>query len=492
MADTAGPIDAGLPLAFVKAAEALLGATGWRTDPDTVEAAATPWRGTYRGYTPAVACPGSTEEVSALVKLCAAHGVAITPQGGNTGLVDGGTPHGEIVISLRRMQTVRAVDPVNNAMTIEAGAPLALAQETADEVNRLFPLSLASEGTATLGGLISTNAGGVAVLRYGMMRDLLLGIEVVLANGDVLDGLSGLRKNNTGYDLKHLFAGAEGTLGIVTAATFKLFPKVAQATAWIGCETPEDVVEMLGLVRDRVGDTVTSFEIMPVNALAMVEADMPDVRDPLVCPAPWRVLCEVSMAEEHQARSGLETALEAAFEAGLAQDALIAESLGQAQHFWRLRESIPLSKRAFGTSINHDVSVPISAIPAFLEACKGALKAAVPQAEIVAFGHVGDGNLHYSACEPKDSETPHLAAHTDLITSIVHETAMAHGGSISAEHGVGRLKCEELVSIRPKAVTAVMLAIKAALDPQGIMNPGRVVPQKEPQALSADRVLVDL
>lgn len=460
---------------FLDDAKALLGDKGWRTDPESLDDVSTPWRGTYQGHTPFLAMPASTEEVSALVKLCLKHEVAITPQGGNTGLVDAGTPHGEITLSMRRMQQVRAVDPFNNSLIIEAGAPLVVAQSTADDANRLFPLSLGSEGIATIGGLISTNAGGVAVLRYGMMRDLILGLEVVLPDGEIWDGLSGLRKNNTGYDLKHLFAGAEGTLGIITAATLKLFPKVARATAWVSCKSSQDVIELLALTRDHAGDTVTSFEIIPANAIEMVQADMPNVRDPNPSELPWRVLCEISMAREDHARDVMEQALGAAFEAGLAEDALIAETLAQAQSFWTIRESIPLSKRAYGTAINHDISVPVSQISAFLEAAEAAILKQAPNAEIVAFGHVGDGNLHYSACEPKDAAQPTLSNHAAAITEIVHAQAMAFGGSISAEHGVGRLKRDELETLRPPAATATMKAIKQALDPSGIMNPNRVV-----------------
>jgi len=460
---------------FLDAAKALLGDKGWRMDAESLEDVSTPWRGTYQGHTPFLALPGSTDQVAALVKLCGQHGVAMTPQGGNTGLVDAGTPHGEITLSMRRMQAVRAVDPINNSLVIEAGAPLVTAQTEAENANRLFPLSLGSEGTATIGGLISTNAGGVAVLRYGMMRDLILGLEVVLPSGEIWDGLSGLRKNNTGYDLKHVFAGAEGTLGIITAATLKLFPQVARVSAWVSCKSAEDVVNLLALTRDHAGDTVTSFEIIPANAIKMVQSEMPDVRDPNPSDLPWRVLCEVSMAREAHARDVMETALQAAFEADLAEDALIAETLTQAQSFWTIRESIPLCKRAYGTAVNHDVAVPVSKIPEFLEVTKKAICDLSPSAEIIAFGHVGDGNLHYSACEPMGAANPVLSNQASQITEIVHQHAMAFGGSISAEHGVGRLKRDELEAIRSPAATDAMKAIKHALDPNGIMNPNRVV-----------------
>ncbi|MEE2879082.1 MAG: FAD-binding oxidoreductase [Pseudomonadota bacterium] len=463
------------PEEFLTDAKALLGAKGWSEDADKLSEVASPWRGTYKGETPFLAMPSSTDEAAALVKLCAKYRVALVPQGGNTGLVDGGTPHGEITVSMRRMNKVRAVDVRNNSLTIEAGAPLVDAQAAADEADRFFPLSLGSEGQATIGGLISTNAGGVAVLRYGMMRDLILGLEVVLPSGEVWDGLSGLRKNNTGYDLKHLFAGAEGTLGLITAATLKLFPKVAKATGWVICNSATDVVDLLALVRDHVGDTVTSFEIIPARAIEMVQADVPNTRDPAPSPLPWRVLVEVSMSREDQAREALMEALGAGIEKGLADNVLIAENQAQADSFWHIRETIPLSKRAYGTAINHDVSVPVSAIPAFLDATEAEIHKVAEEAQIVAFGHVGDGNLHYSACEPKDANSPVLSNHAGEITRIVHEQAMKFGGSISAEHGVGRLKRDELERIRPPAATEAMRAIKLALDPKGIMNPGRVV-----------------
>ena len=463
------------PEEFLREAKVLLGEKGWSEDAGKLKDAASPWRGTWPGETPFLAMPGSTAEAAGLVKLCAGHRVAMVPQGGNTGLVDGGTPHGEITVSMRRMKAVRSVDTRNNSLTIEAGAPLVEAQQAASNADRFFPLSLGSEGQATIGGLISTNAGGVAVLRYGMMRDLILGLEVVLPSGEVWDGLSGLRKNNTGYDLKHLFAGAEGTLGLITAATLKLFPRVSKATGWVICSSASDVVDLLALVREHAGDTVTSFEIIPARAIEMVQADVPDTRDPAPSELPWRVLVEVSMSREDQAREALMEALGKGIEKGLAENVIIAENQAQADSFWHIRETIPLSKRAYGTAINHDISVPVSAIPGFLDVTEAEIHKIAADAEIIAFGHVGDGNLHYSACEPKGAGSPVLSGHAGEITRIVHEQAMRFGGSISAEHGVGRLKRDELARIRPQAATDTMRAIKTALDPLGIMNPGRVV-----------------
>ncbi|MEZ5952726.1 MAG: FAD-binding oxidoreductase [Hyphomonas sp.] len=462
-----------LPDAFLSAAKDLLGPKGWSDDPGKLEEHTTSFRAFMKGDTPLLVMPSSTGEAAALVKLCAAHGVAITPQGGNTGLVDGGLPHGEVCVSMRRMNRVRSVDVFNNSMVVEAGAPLVTAQAAAEEVNRLFPLSLGSEGTATIGGLISTNAGGVNVLRYGMMRDLLLGMEVVLPSGEIWSGLSGLRKNNTGYDLKHLFAGAEGTLGLITAATLKLFPKVQRATAWVTVKSTGDVISLLAHMREVAGDTITSFEMIPANAVDMVIKDIDGTRDPLPSNLDWRVLMEVSFSDEAMARKTLESALESAFEKDLVQDAVIAESLSQAKAMWMVRETIPMSKRAYGNSLNQDISVPVSNIPAFMDACNARVKDALPTAGFVIFGHVGDGNLHYSVIEPP--ELTGLKEKAGPLTRIIYDTVMEYDGSISAEHGVGRLKRDELASIRPPAATDTMRAIKKALDPLGIMNPGRVV-----------------
>ncbi|MCA8898174.1 MAG: FAD-binding oxidoreductase [Hyphomonas sp.] len=462
-----------LPPDFLAALRDLLGPKGWSDDPAKLEEHTTGFRAFMHGETPLVTMPASTEEAAALVKLCAQHRVAITPQGGNTGLVDAGLPHGEVCVSMRRMNTVRSVDVFNNSMVVEAGAPLVTAQAAAEEVNRLFPLSLGSEGTATIGGLISTNAGGVNVLRYGMMRDLLLGMEVVLPSGEIWNGLSGLRKNNTGYDLKHLFAGAEGTLGLITAATLKLFPRVQRATAWVTVNSAEDVVALLAHMREMAGDTITSFEMIPANAVEMVIADIDGTRDPLPSNLEWRVLMEVSFSDEAMARKTLETALEAAFEKDLVQDAVIAESLSQAKAMWMVRETIPMSKRAYGNSLNQDISVPVSRIPTFMNVCNARVKETLPTAGFVIFGHVGDGNLHYSVIEPP--ELTGLRENSAALTRIIYDTVMEYDGSISAEHGVGRLKRDELAKIRPPAATDTMRAIKKALDPLGIMNPNRVV-----------------
>ena len=463
------------PPAFLTAAKDLLGPKGWSDDAEKLAEAAAGWRGFWDGVTPFLAMPSSTEEAAALVKLCAAHRVPMTPQGGNTGLVDGGTPHGEIVVSMRRMNSIRSIDPLNNSLSVDAAAPLVSVQQAAADADRLFPLSLGSEGQATIGGLVSTNAGGVAVLRYGMMRDLILGLEVVLPSGEIWDGMSALRKDNTGYDLKHLFAGAEGTLGLITGATLKLFPRVAKATAWVSVETAEDIINLLSLMRTHAGDTVTSFEMIPVLAAEMVVAENAEFRDPAPSDIAWRVLVEISMADETRARATLEAALGEAFERGLAVDALIAENLTQAGDFWRIRESIPLTKRAFRSAVNHDISVPISAIPAFLIDAEAAVKSITPEADIIAFGHVGDGNLHYSASLIKDEGGARILERSSEIISAVHACVLAHGGSISAEHGVGRMKRDELAATRPKAATETMRAIKLALDPLGIMNPGRVI-----------------
>ena len=464
------------PKSFVQSVKDLLGPSGWTDDPSDLESAVTPWRGNYKGYTQLIAKPASTQEVSELVKLCFQNHIPITPQGGNTGLVDAGIPHGDLSVSLRRLKRIRETDELNNSLVSDSGVTLFEVQEAAKSMDRFFPLSLASQGTATVGGLVSTNAGGVAVLRYGMMRDLILGLEVVLPTGELWNGLYGLRKNNTGYDLKHLFCGAEGTLGIITAANLKLFPKVATASAWVSCSSLDDIVAMLSLIRGNVGDTVTGFEMIPAKAVSMVLGHVPGLKDPNPSELPWRILIEVSMMEESQAQESLIASLEIAIRKNLAKDVLVAQNLAQAQMFWNIRESISPAKRAYGTAVNHDISVPVSQISKFVEKAELAISRIVPSAEIVVFGHVGDGNLHYSACEPLPPNKSQLEERRAEVTRVVHETVISFEGSISAEHGVGRMKRDELLELRPRVATQLMQSIKRAIDPTNIMNPNRVIP----------------
>lgn len=473
MADTVH--DFALPPAFLNEAKSLLGPSGWSEDAEKISSRTSDWRGRFAGHSPLLALPASTDEVAALVRLCAKERVPITPQGGNTGLVDGGIPHGEILLSLSRMDRILETDTFNNSLICEAGTVLTNVHEAASEAGRFFPLSLGSQGQATIGGLISTNAGGVAVLRYGMMRDLLLGLEVVTADGRVWNGLTGLRKNNTGYDLKHLFAGAEGTLGIITAANLKLFPVTQPATAWVALKDPQRAVELLSRTRDAAGDTVTSFELIGANAVRMVVEDEANISDPLPHESAWRVLMEISTPSLSQGQEALEQVLADALEDGLVDDALIAQSGSQASSFWTIRETVPLSKRAFGAVIAHDISVPVSAIPSFLAAATPALEDVAPGSDIVAFGHLGDGNLHYSVCAPRDGGMDALLARKSEVTRTVHDLVMAHGGSISAEHGIGLEKRDEIAERKSAVEMDMMRAVKRALDPQNIMNPGRVV-----------------
>jgi FAD/FMN-containing dehydrogenase len=477
MPDTAALPTTPLPEGFLTRVQALLGPDGAITDPERMAPRLADWRGRTHGHAPLLARPASTAEAAALVRLCAEARVAITPQGGNTGLVNGGLPYGEVLVAMDRMRTIRSIDPDNNSITVEAGAPLVTVQEAAQAARRLFPLSLGSEGTATIGGLLSTNAGGVAVLRYGMMRDLALGLEVVLASGEVVQGLRGLRKDNTGYDLKHLFIGAEGTLGLITAACLKLFPAVERATAWVTVERVEDAVALLGHLRARAGDTVTSFEFMPRAAVELVVAEFGTLRDPAPSPSPWRVLCEVSMGREADARQALEDALNAGMEAGLISDARFADTLAQAKGMWAIREAIPLAKRAFRAAVNHDVSVPVSSVARFLRDAGAAARLILPGAEVFAFGHLGDGNVHYGVADPGTSGPALTGPVAEAITEAVHDITMALGGSISAEHGIGLQKRDELAQRKSPAEISAMRAIKAALDPHNLFNPGRVVTQ---------------
>ncbi len=438
------------------------------------------WRGRYHGRARAVVRPRDTAEVAAVVAACAQAGVAMVPQGGNTGLCGGATPLADgaaVVISLARLDRVRALDPDNDTLTVEAGCTLAAVQEAAQAAGRLFPLSLASEGSCLIGGNLSTNAGGVQVLRYGNTRDLVLGLEVVLPDGRVWDGLRGLRKDNTGYDLKQLFIGAEGTLGIVTAAVLKLFPAIrTRATAWVAVADPRAAVRLLGLLRAACGDRVSAFEIVGRTALGLVLRHIPGARDPLAGAPAWTVLVELSdPAVDAPLEAQLEAVLGEAVAQGLASDAAVAASVAQARALWALREDISEAQRIEGVSIKHDVSVPVSRIPEFLERAGAALAARWPDIRVVAFGHIGDGNLHYNLSKAVADANATFIARTAEVNGIVHDLVCELGGSISAEHGLGQLKREEVLRYKPALEMELMRRVKQAFDPAGLMNPGKVL-----------------
>lgn len=460
-----------LPADLIDNLKAALGPKGWSQDPQELEPHVQDWRGRYKGETPILLKPASTGEVAAVVRLCAEAGVAITPQGGNTSLCGAATPQGEVLISLKRMTAVREIDTDNDSMTVEAGCVLESLQQTAEGANRLFPLSLGSQGSAMIGGLISTNAGGVHVLRYGMTRELVLGLEAVLPDGTIWSGLTGLRKDNTGYDLKQLLIGAEGTLGIITAATLKLYPRPGRMElAFIGMNSVDDAVKFLGMAKQVSGGAVTAFEVMPSLALEFVLMRIPNTRDPLEAKHPWYVVCEMSFGRPDGARETMEAALEQGFEAGLVQDAVIAENEAQMQDLWRLRESIAEAERGQGLAVKHDVSIPVSKMSAFIDVATQRVNRDFPDGIVVAFGHVGDGNVHYNiACIDPDAHARFMARAGEM-SKIVYDTVDEFGGSISAEHGIGILKREELANRKPVDVK-VMRAIKQALDPKGIMNP---------------------
>ncbi|HEY6895721.1 MAG TPA: FAD-binding oxidoreductase [Rhodocyclaceae bacterium] len=446
------------------------------TDPAAVAPYCQDWRGRYQGAARCVVRPGSSEEVAAVVRLCAAAGAAIVPQGGNTGLCGGATPTGgEVVVSLTRLNRIRAVDADNNTLIAEAGCTLHAVQAAAREAGRLFPLSIASEGSATLGGNLSTNAGGVQVLRYGNARELVLGIEAVLPDGRIWSGLRGLRKDNTGYDLKQLFIGAEGTLGLITAAVVKLFPLPrASATAWAAVPDPAAAVALLSRLRRETGDRVTAFEIVGRPALDLVLAHIPGSRDPLAARPAWQVLLELSDTLLTPLADTLAAVLVTAAEAGEVQDAVIAANETQVAALWALRENISEAQRIDGFSIKHDIAVPVSRIAEFVARADVALSAAYPGVRIVCFGHIGDGNLHYNPSMPLGDNGAFIAGSV-AVNRIVHDLVDELGGSISAEHGLGQLKREEIRRYKSAVELDLMRAVKQALDPRGLMNPHKVL-----------------
>jgi FAD/FMN-containing dehydrogenase len=442
----------------------IVGAGHVLTAPEDTKPYFTDWRRQYSASAECVVRPASSAEVARVVELCVGEGIAVVPQGGNTGLVGGSVPTGaqrEIVLALGRMNRIRALDVLNDTMTVEAGCVLAEVQRAADEAGRLFPLSLAAEGSCQIGGNLSTNAGGVNVLRYGNAREQVLGLEVVLPDGRIWEGLRGLRKDNTGYDLKQLFLGAEGTLGVITAAVLRLYPKpAASATAWIALGTPREAVELLAQLRERLGERISAFELVSRTCLEAVLSHVKELRDPLPAPHPWYVLAQF-------ADSGGGAELQERVEQALAErEAVIAQSGEQARSLWRIRESIPEAQFA---NVKHDISMPISRIPDFTRSAGEALAAAFPGVQVFCFGHVGDGNLHYNVGSKE------LVAKRDAVSRIVYRIVERLGGSISAEHGLGQLKRETIREHKPALELELMRKLKAALDPKGLMNPGKVL-----------------
>ena len=439
------------------------------------------WRKRSRGKALAVVRPASVQEVSGVVKACAAAGTPIVPQGGNTGLVIGGIPDEsgtQVVLSLQRMNTIRATDKDNLTMTVEAGCILQSLQEAAQAQGFLFPLSLAAEGSCTIGGNLSTNAGGTQVLRYGNARELCLGLEVVNAQGDIWSALAGLRKDNTGYDLRDLFIGSEGTLGIITAATMKLYPlPAASLTAWAAVPTMADAVTLLGMAHRQLGAGLTGFEVMGQFALSLVARHYSQMRVPFQESSAYCVLLELSDHEsEAHARTQFESLLESAMDQGCITDAVVAENLTQAHQLWHVRESIPMAQAEEGLNIKHDISIPVSLIPKFCEETDALLRREIPGVRLVNFGHLGDGNLHYNVQAPTGGDShAFLRDWEDKVNDLVYDQVRAFGGSISAEHGVGSMKVDKLPHHKSPVALEMMRAVKVALDPHNLLNPGRVV-----------------
>jgi len=447
------------------------------TDTDELAPYLTEPRNLFHGRSPLVLRPASTAEVSAICKLATEHRIALVPQGGNTGLVGGQTPHhGEVVVSTRRMDKIREIDTASNTMTVEAGVVLQIVQQRASEVDRLFPLSLGAEGSCTIGGNLSTNAGGTGALAFGVARDMALGLEVVLADGRILNGLSKLKKDNTGYDLRNLFIGAEGTLGIITAAVLKLFPRPhAVATAFVGLASPADALRLLAIARTEAAGGLTSFELIGEICVDMCVRHGDGIRDPLAKRHPWYVLMEISSSRDDAAAT-LEAVLERGMADGTVKDAAIATSLQQRAALWKLREVIPMAQKPEGGSIKHDISVPIAAVPAFIAEADAAVTKLVPGARPVAFGHLGDGNIHYNVSQPATGTTAQdFLGRWHEVNAVVFAIALRMGGSISAEHGIGVLKRDDLPRVKDRTAIDVMRGIKALLDPLGIMNPGKVL-----------------
>jgi FAD/FMN-containing dehydrogenase len=468
--------------ALLDSLQSLLGPRGFTCDAEALAPWLSDWRGRYRGRAAALLSPASAAEVQAIVERCIEARVALVPQGGNTSMVGGATPDsggGALLLSLRRMNSVRSVSGEDNVAVAEAGVILSDLHEAAAAAGRRFPLSLGAKGSATVGGLVSTNAGGTQVLRFGPMRSLVAGLEAVLPDGSLFEGLSALRKDNRGYDLKQLLIGAEGTLGIVTAASLKLVAASgSRSVAWVGLASPAAALTLLRRLEGRLGEAVESFELVPEDALALVLAGIAGTRPPLAGTHRWNVLVEtVASQGARDASEALQEALAPALEDGFAEDAMVAASGAQAAALWRLRESIAEAERVQGPSVKHDVSVPVSAMPEFIEDARAAVEAGFEGARVVAFGHLGDGNVHFNV-QPPAGTPPEawLADRAGAVTRLVHDRVVEYGGSISAEHGIGQMKLDELARTAGPARLAALRAIKGALDPAGIMNPGKLLP----------------
>lgn len=466
--------------AFIREIERVVGAAGIVRDPELLAVYLSDWRNAYIGKAALVVRPASTEEVAAVVRLCQEHQVALVPQGGNTGLCGGSIPDAsgtQVVLSLTRMTRIREVDPANETITVEAGVILQRLQEAAAEAGRLFPLSLGAEGSCTVGGNLATNAGGTAVLRYGNMRDLTLGLEVVLPDGQIWNGLRGLRKDNTGYDLKHLFIGSEGTLGIITAAVLKLYPAVRSVTtAWVALPDPHAAIELIGLVRGLCGDRLTGFELMSRQSVNFVLRHVAGCSDPFADIHPWYVLIELSDTQPDAPLNDLlEVGIGEALERGWVLDAVLASSEAQVAALWAMREGISEAQNHEGPSLKHDISVPVSRIPEFIQTTDQRLLDQFPGVRIVAYGHVGDGNLHYNISKPVGSEDAAFKAQQEAIMNVIYEATTRFHGSISAEHGLGQAKRAAARQYKDPLELELMRAIKATLDPMGLMSPGKVL-----------------
>ena len=448
-------------------------------EPEIVAPHARETWGIGRGSSPLVLKPADTDEVSGLLELCRRYGVQIVPQGGNTGLVGAGIPDDSgrlVILSLIRLNRIRAVDPIGDTITVEAGVVLETVQDRAAEVDRMFPLALSAQGTCQIGGNLSSNAGGVNVLRYGMARNLVLGLEVVLADGQIWNGLRALRKDNTGYDLKQLFIGAEGTLGVITAAVLRLFPKPRETqTAWLAAPSPKAAVDLLTFCRERLGDTISSFELMADLVVDQVLTYLPDGRPPLQKPTPWHILMEVSWSLEDGLADRLQTVLAAAMDRGLITDGMMATSEGQRKALWLIRESPTDAFAQAGVVLRHDVSVPVDKVPDLIGTGGSVFARMIPGIRIISFGHVGDGNIHFNLLQPETMTGDDFRALKDQVQKRVFDIVEDLGGSISAEHGIGRLKRDELAARKPALDLDLMRRMKQALDPTNILNPGAIL-----------------